>query len=432
LYFERDVKTAGPGAGTAENRHYLSAEKGSFLLITSNGAIQTEAQSNLSNAGPTQLANAEQRYWHKDHLGSIVASTNQNLSVIERMAYDPFGKRRFTNGAYDQVGTIDATSTNRGFTGHEHLDELDFIHMNARVYDPDIGRFLSPDPTIPYPNNPQSFNRYSYVQNNPLNRVDPDGFADTNAQSSSAEFVGPPAPGTQAPLNLGGNGTPATGTAQGTNIPGQVNPTLSNIALKGAIGLSGVFPADAPIHDLGRALATVTAYGVGKATGDQALADIAMQDLQANKEVNVNLLGILIGGGRAPGKGLSPSPQLALSAPKAPSPRGQSNPSTTAVDPLTGMPIGRIVVDSKGNAMIEPVGGRTVPAGPKGQDTHTTYPNGSNYQRNNPSGHKNNSTPHGHGHGVGTGPGMKGQGPSLDTRGNVVPSNSPAAHWPTK
>ncbi len=50
--------------------------------------------------------------------------------------------------------------------------------MNARVYDPDIGRFLSPDPTVPYVHNPQSFNRYSYTQNNPLNRVDPDGFGD--------------------------------------------------------------------------------------------------------------------------------------------------------------------------------------------------------------------------------------------------------------
>jgi RHS repeat-associated protein len=179
LYFERETINTGPGAGTtnaAQNRHYLSAEKGAFLLITSNTSLQ-------ANPTPTTLANAEQRYWHKDHLGSIVASTNQNLTVIERLAYEPFGKRRFANGQYDQAGTIDAQSTNRGFTGHEHLDSLDFIHMNARVYDPDIGRFLSPDPTVPYTHNPQSFNRFSYVMNNPLNRYDPDGFADLSKQS---------------------------------------------------------------------------------------------------------------------------------------------------------------------------------------------------------------------------------------------------------
>ncbi|MFL9984062.1 RHS repeat-associated core domain-containing protein [Paraburkholderia sediminicola] len=95
-----------------------------------------------------------------------------------------------------------------------------------------------------------------------------------------------------------------------------------------------------------------------------------------------------------------------------------------------GTQVGRIIADSKGNAMIEPVGGSTVAAGKGGVDTHTLYPNGSNYQRLNPQGHANNPTPHGHGHAVGTGPGMKGQGPSLDVNGNVVPWNSPAAHWP--
>lgn len=183
LYFERETINSGPQAGKIENRHYLSAEKGAFLLITSTGSLQ-------ANPTATTLASTEQRYWHKDHLGSIVASTKATVSgtattaiVIERLAYEPFGKRRFISGQLDAAGTIDAQSTNRGFTGHEHLDSLDFIHMNARVYDPDIGRFLSPDPTVPYVHNPQSFNRYSYTQNNPLNRVDPDGFADLSKQS---------------------------------------------------------------------------------------------------------------------------------------------------------------------------------------------------------------------------------------------------------
>jgi hypothetical protein len=95
------------------------------------------------------------------------------------------------------------------------------------------------------------------------------------------------------------------------------------------------------------------------------------------------------------------------------------------------VPVGRFIVDPKGNVMIEPVGGRTVPAGRGGIDTHTTYPNGSNYQRLNPFGHPpNNPTPHGHGHLPGTGPGMRGQGPSIDIFGNTVPWSSGAAHWP--
>lgn len=73
------------------------------------------------------------------------------------------------------TGRIDASSTSRGFTSHEHLDELDFIHMNARVYDPDIGKFLSADPTVPGMYNPQAYNCYAYTRNNPLSFVDKTG-----------------------------------------------------------------------------------------------------------------------------------------------------------------------------------------------------------------------------------------------------------------
>ena len=101
------------------------------------------------------------------------------------------------------------------------------------------------------------------------------------------------------------------------------------------------------------------------------------------------------------------------------------------IDPRTGKEVGRFVVDPKGNTMIEPAGGSTPEkgAGQGGQDTHTLYPNGSNYQRLNPNGHSNNSTPHGHGHLEGTGVGRAGQGPSIDIYGNVVPFNSQPAHW---
>jgi RHS repeat-associated protein len=105
------------------------------------------------------------------------------------------------------------------------------------------------------------------------------------------------------------------------------------------------------------------------------------------------------------------------------------------VDPNTGHEVGRFIVDPKGNAMIEPKGGSCSaypPSNPNSVDTHTYYPNGSNYQRLNPEGHGSNPTPHGHGHLPGTGPGKKGQGPSLDPLGNIVPINSPDAHWPVR
>ncbi len=66
--------------------------------------------------------------------------------------------------------------THHGFTGHEMLDDVGLIHMNGRVYDPTLGRFMQADPTVQSPGNPQNLNRYSYAGNNPLTYVDPSGY----------------------------------------------------------------------------------------------------------------------------------------------------------------------------------------------------------------------------------------------------------------
>ena len=97
-------------------------------------------------------------------------------------AYDPFGERRKS----DWTGMLNASErqtladnqplkTSRGYTGHEHLDRTGFIHMNGRLYDPQLGRFLSPDPIVAAPGSGQSWNSYSYVSNSPLSFVDPGG-----------------------------------------------------------------------------------------------------------------------------------------------------------------------------------------------------------------------------------------------------------------
>ena len=111
----------------------------------------------------------------RDHLGSIDAVTDENGLVVERLSYDALGKRRQSNWQ-DAVTQIVSNFTTRGFTGHEQLDGVGLIHMNGRVYDPLLGRFLSADPHIQSPLNLQSHNRYSYVLNNPLSYTDPSGF----------------------------------------------------------------------------------------------------------------------------------------------------------------------------------------------------------------------------------------------------------------
>ena len=91
------------------------------------------------------------------------------------LAFDAWGKRMQPNGTADPDGQLNPASTDRGFTGHEHLDELGFVHMNGRIDDPLLGRFLSPDPHIQDEGLLQNYNRYSYVLNNPLRYTDPSG-----------------------------------------------------------------------------------------------------------------------------------------------------------------------------------------------------------------------------------------------------------------
>ena len=114
---------------------------------------------------------AETRHLHTDHLDSINVVTDENGTVVQRLSYDPHGKRRQPNGQ-DGSGTI--SSVNRGFTRHEHDDEVGLINMNARLYDPVLGRFIMPD-TIVESSFGQGLNRYTYVRNNSLSYSDPTG-----------------------------------------------------------------------------------------------------------------------------------------------------------------------------------------------------------------------------------------------------------------
>ena len=118
-------------------------------------------------------------YQLTDHQGTLVALVSETGQVVERMSYDAWGQRRLTKGQiYSQnLQHLASELTTRGYTQHEHIDRMGLIHMNGRVFDPVIGRFLSADPIIQSPSNSQSYNRYSYTINNPLKYTDPSGYS---------------------------------------------------------------------------------------------------------------------------------------------------------------------------------------------------------------------------------------------------------------
>ncbi|MBY0574944.1 MAG: RHS repeat-associated core domain-containing protein, partial [Undibacterium sp.] len=151
---------------------------GAMELETNNGQLKT-----LKTYWPMGLGveidapnKATDFNWtHLDRLGSIVAISNSQGQIVEKLAYDSWGKRRTLLGDATP-DSIDGVKDNKGFTGHEMLDNLDLVHMNGRIYEPLIARFMSPDPIIQDPEHSQSYNRYTYVWNNPTNLTDPTGF----------------------------------------------------------------------------------------------------------------------------------------------------------------------------------------------------------------------------------------------------------------
>lgn len=120
-------------------------------------------------------ANADSIYYvQTDLLGSRERIVDGNRYVVQSCLFDPWGNRM---SASDWTVSQDGSdfAFRRGFTGHEHYDRFGIINMNARLYDPVLGRFFSPDPQVQSPFSTQGFNRYSYCGNNPVMYVDEDG-----------------------------------------------------------------------------------------------------------------------------------------------------------------------------------------------------------------------------------------------------------------
>ena len=103
-------------------------------------------------------------YLLADHLGSTNV-VMQVGGVVETKTYTAWGK--------DRTGSI--SKTDRQYTGQINESELGLYFYNARYYDPDLGRFTSADTIVPQPGNPQDWDRYAYVRNNPVNYNDPSG-----------------------------------------------------------------------------------------------------------------------------------------------------------------------------------------------------------------------------------------------------------------
>jgi len=254
------------------------------------------------------------RYFHMDALGSITAVTDDQAKVVERRSYDAFGKIRSMDYGLDSSHAIipanTVSQTSRAYTGHEQIKEIDgLIHMNARVYDSEIGRFLSADTVIQNPYDSQAYNRYSYVRNNPMVFTDPTGHSWLSKAWKKAKhwvkkharaigaIVAAAVVTVVAPYLLPAMGSYATAAATGA-LAGAASGAIQTKSLKGAlkgalygalgaVAAVGVVQVTAKVFNITKTLAHSSNFinsGINKLTAFKAglhgLARGAIQSLQ--------------------------------------------------------------------------------------------------------------------------------------------------------
>ncbi|MFH7017612.1 RHS repeat-associated core domain-containing protein [Flavobacterium sp. FlaQc-47] len=164
----RPLRKHYSGDGTMEIKENRTTGKIEF--VTYIGGDGYSAPIVVKSDGITQ----NYLYLHRDYQGTILAVTDNAGGIVEKRLFDAWGAvLQVQNGA----GTVLAILTvlDRGYTGHEHLQSVEIINMNGRLYDPKLHRFLQPDNFIQDPANTQNYNRYGYVLNNPLKYTDPSG-----------------------------------------------------------------------------------------------------------------------------------------------------------------------------------------------------------------------------------------------------------------
>ena len=180
------MQTKVANALTSTKTKYYSANYEKETTITGSTTNVREknyifAPDGLAAIYETNNGTSKMYYTTTDHLGSINMIVDEMGVIQADMSYDAWGRRRNAQDWTYSLNNFSTTAiTDRGYTGHEHMDAFNLINMNGRAYDAKLGQFLSPDPFVQAPENTQSYNRYSYCLNNPLKYTDPSGYYSTS------------------------------------------------------------------------------------------------------------------------------------------------------------------------------------------------------------------------------------------------------------
>jgi RHS repeat-associated protein len=427
-----------------------------------------ETRTSGNDKAPVQLV----RYQFGNHLGSAVLELDDQSNIITYEEYFPYGST-----SYQAVASQTDLPKRYRYTSKERDEENDLYYHGARYYAPWLGRWTSCDPA----GLSESPNLYEYVNGRPLILVDKSGLA--GEHWIDIPLLDELAKAVDAKLNSAAYAAARAGVDQkppeSVNIPVlvakegiQAANDLQKNPVQGAIQAADTFQSEFVAAVVEPNKNQAIAHGVRGTAAAMKFAYHVMRAVDTAEEDESSgppgLPQPISAGPNNPTSTATPSTPAApqgTANPSSPPPAPPADPSVTpperqlpaappaptpkppgpTIDPRTGHQVGQFSVDPKGNTMIQPKGGDTIPSPSDPRNTHTVYPNRSNYQRLDPFGHgsPDPNKGHGHGHLPGTGPGKKGQGPSLGplpkqedvldpAQPVVVPPNSGPAHWPIK
>jgi RHS repeat-associated protein len=218
-----------------------------------------------------------------DHLGSVAVITDSTGSPTTaiRQFYDAWGAMRNANGSPDTTCSIPpASPSTRGYTNQEEIPAVCLVNYNARIYDPQIGRFMSADPVVQNAFALQALNRYAYVWNNPLAYDDPTG-NDIEAVDVTAEAIQTGNPVLIAAavvvdvlsvifgFDLFGHPPPVP---HPVGLGSAANPAQSSVAGGNSTGLPQVQNTAVPANDISNAVPTSSACANADATQTAAVS----------------------------------------------------------------------------------------------------------------------------------------------------------------
>jgi len=167
-------------------------------------------------------------YHHYDARGHCIMLTDTNGAVREQYDYDAFGFPYFYNGAGAKIGPTLQSGNRFLFTGREWLRDLRIYDYRNRQYQPELGRFLQPDPKQ---FDAGDYNLYRYCHNDPVNRTDPEGLGFLQALGKVLNATKPIAQRLVNALKAAGasNKQAERAVAAGNNIAAKATTTVVQV-----------------------------------------------------------------------------------------------------------------------------------------------------------------------------------------------------------